>query len=161
MKNEPCILIVDDDDSTCRSLRLIFGKKGYEAEAVATGREAIEKAQQRLFNLALLDIKLPDMEGIKLLAPLKEMHPDMVVIMVTAYASLESAVRALNEGASAYITKPLNMDEVLAAVREALEKQRLVIEKRRCGRAKRVIAPSSRIRRNWSVVSCPRERSPS
>ena len=125
------ILIVDDDESTRKSLTLIFGKKGYETETAGTGREAIEKAQDRFFNLALLDIKLPEVEGVELIAPLKEMHPDMVVIMATAYASLETAVRALNEGASAYITKPLNMDEVLATVREALEKQRLVMENRR------------------------------
>ena len=132
------ILIVDDDESTCRILTLIFGKQGYETETARTGREAIEKAQERFFNLALLDIKLPDMEGVELLGPLKEMHPDMVVIMVTAYASLETAVQALNEGASAYIIKPLKMDEVLAIVREILEKQRLVEEKRRAEEALRV-----------------------
>jgi signal transduction histidine kinase len=125
-----CILIVDDDESICRSLRLIFKKKGYEVETVGTGREAIEKARARFFNLAFLDIRLPDTAGIELLAPLKEMHPDMAVILVTGYASLETAVQALNEGASGYITKPLNMDEVLATVREALEKQRLVMENR-------------------------------
>jgi DNA-binding NtrC family response regulator len=131
MDRKESILIVDDDESTRRSLTLIFGKKGYETETAGTGREAIEKAQDRFFNLALLDIKLPEVEGVELIAPLKEMHPDMVVIMATAYASLETAVRALNEGASAYITKPLNMDEVRATVREALEKQRLVMENRR------------------------------
>jgi signal transduction histidine kinase len=124
------ILIVDDDENICRSLRLIFRKKGYEVETAGTGREAIEKAQGRFFNLALLDIRLPDTAGIELLAPLKELHPDMAVILVTGYASLETAVQALNQGALAYITKPLNMDEVLATVREALEKQRLVIENR-------------------------------
>jgi PAS domain S-box-containing protein len=125
------ILIVDDDESICRSLRLIFAKKGYETETAGAGREAIEKARGKFFDLALLDIKLPDVEGLELLAPLRGMHPDIVLIIITGYASLESAVRALNEGASAYIVKPLNMDEVLATVREALEKQRLVIENRR------------------------------
>jgi len=125
------ILIVDDDENICRSLRLIFKKKGYEVETAGTGREAIEKVQERFFNLTFLDIKLPDMAGIELLAPLKKLHPDMAVILVTGYASLETAVQALNEGALAYITKPLNIDEVLATVREALEKQRLVIENRR------------------------------
>ena len=124
------ILIVDDDENICRSLRLIFKKKGYEVETAGTGREAIEKAQEKSFNLALVDIRLPDTAGTELLAPLKELHPDMAVILVTGYASLETAVQALNEGALAYITKPLNMDEVLATVREALEKQRLVIENR-------------------------------
>jgi len=131
MGEKESILIVDDDESTCRMLALIFGKNGYEVEAAGTGREALEKAQGKFFNAVLLDIKLPDMEGIGLLAPLHRMHPDMVMIMVTAYASLETAMQALNKGASAYITKPFYMQEVLVTVREALEKQRLVMENRR------------------------------
>jgi len=125
------ILIVDDDPGTCRMLALMFGKRGYEIEIAGTGREAIEKAQRRFFNVALLDIRLPEMDGVELIALLREMHPDMVVIMVTAYASLENAVRALNEGASAYLTKPLDMDRVLTIVKEVIEKQRLVMENRR------------------------------
>ncbi len=131
MEEKESILIIDDDEGTCKSLSLIFEKKNYEIETAGTGREAIEKAQGRFFNAALLDIRLPDMEGIELLGPLKEMHPDMVIIMVTAHASLETAVRSLNEGASFYIRKPLNMDEVLSTLREVLEKQHLVIENRR------------------------------
>jgi PAS domain S-box-containing protein len=130
MDEKESILIVDDDESARRSLSLIFNKKGYEAEVAGTGQEAIGKAKERFFNLAFLDIKLPDMEGIELLAPLKEMHPDMVLVMVTGHASLETALRALNEGASAYILKPLNMEEVLVKVQESLEKQRLEIENR-------------------------------
>ncbi len=130
MNRKESILIVDDDESSYRSLTLIFGRKGYGTETARTGREAIEKAQRRFFNLALLDIKLPDMDGVELLAPLKHLHPDMVVIMVTAYASTKTAIQALNEGALAYITKPLDMDEVLATVQQALENQALVEEKR-------------------------------
>lgn len=130
MNRKESILIVDDDESSHRSLTLIFGREGYETETAGTGREAIEKAQRRFFNLALLDIKLPDMEGLELLVPLKHLHPDMIVIMVTAYASTKTAIRAMNEGASAYITKPLDMDEVLATVKQALENQRLAEEKR-------------------------------
>ena len=125
------ILIVDDDVITCRSLELAFSRKGYKTEIARTGFEAIEKVKDRFFNVALLDIKLPDMEGTELLAPLKELHPHIDVIMVTAFASLATATRALNEGAFAYITKPVNMDEVLATIREALEKQRLLEEKQR------------------------------
>jgi len=123
------ILIVDDDESSRRSLSLILGKNGYEAETAGTGREALEKAQQRFFNLALLDIRLPDVEGTRLIEPLKEMHPGLAVIMITGYASIETAVQTLTDGASAYITKPLNMDEVLATVEGLLEKQRLIEEK--------------------------------
>ena len=135
MAEKKSILIVDDDEGICRSLTLIFEKKGYKTDTAGTGKEAVDKAQGRFFNLALLDIKLPDTEGVELLAPLKEMHPDMVMITITGYASLETAIRALNHGASAYITKPLNMDEVLAIVREALDKQQLTFEKRQADEA--------------------------
>jgi len=146
LDKKPSILIVDDDESTCRTLSLIFGKKGYETETAGTGREALEKAQQRFFNLALLDIKLPDMEGVELLAPLNIMHPDMMMIMVTGHASLETAIRAINEGAWSYITKPLNMDEVLITVKGALERQRLVLENRRLYQeAKRELAERKRV----------------
>ena len=131
MDEKKSILIVDDDESTCRSLSLILGKKGYETETTGTGRGALEKAKRRFFNVALLDIRLPDVEGVELLMPLKRMHPDMIVFMITGYPSLETSVRTSLEGALAYITKPLNMDTVLTAVREALERQRLGMEKRR------------------------------
>jgi len=131
MAEKETILIVDDDESTCKSLAFIFEKKGYETESAGTGAEARKKIAGKFFNLALLDIKLPDMEGVELIPQLKEKHPDTVIIMVTAHASLETAVRAINEGASSYITKPLNMDDVLSTIRGVLEKQHLVIENRR------------------------------
>jgi PAS domain S-box-containing protein len=130
MEQKERILIVDDDENTRKSLALIFGKKGYATETAATGQEAIAKAQEKFFNLALLDIRLPDIQGVELLAPLKEMHPEMVLLMATGYASLKTATEALNNGASGYLTKPLNVDEMLIKVRDALEKQRLAMENR-------------------------------
>ncbi|MFC2146262.1 response regulator [Acidobacteriota bacterium] len=131
MNEKKSILVVDDDHSTCKILAHIFRRNGYDIETVHTGREAIEKAQTRFFNVVLLDIKLPDMEGVELLAPLKELHPDMEIIMFTAHASLETAMCALNRGASLYITKPLNMEEVIPTTEEVLEKQRLAMENKR------------------------------
>ena len=130
MAKKTRILIVDDYMGICSALTAVFGEEGYETETAGTGREAIEKVQEKFFNISLLDIKLPDTEGINLVAPLKELHPDMDVLMITGHASLETAVRALHEGASAYIIKLLNMHEVLGVVRDALEKQRLIEEKR-------------------------------
>ncbi len=130
MTQKPRILIVDDDEGTRRSLTLIFNKKGYETKTAETGKEGIKKAQDGFFNLALLDIKLPDMEGVELLRPLKNLQPDLVPIMVTGHASMATAVKALNEGAKAYINKPLNMDEVLAKIEDVLERQHLVFENR-------------------------------
>lgn len=131
ISHQPRILVVDDEPDMCWALENILCPAGYAVTTTTSGAEAIEKAQERFFNLALMDIRLPDVEGIELVAPLKAMHPDMAVIMVTGYASLETAVRALNEGVLAYLTKPLNLDEVLATARKALEKQRLVEEKQR------------------------------
>lgn len=131
MGEKESILIVDDDESIRRYLTLMFRKYGYETEEAETGREAIEKASERFFNVVLLDIKLPDMEGTKLIAPLRARHLDMAVILITGYASLETAVRSLHEGASAYITKPFDMNELLAKVKEVLDNQRLVMENRR------------------------------
>jgi PAS domain S-box-containing protein len=131
------VLVVDDDEGICRTLALILGRKGYEAETARTGCQAIEKAKKGLFNATLLDIRLPDMSGLEVFTSLKTMHPDLEVILITGYASVETAVQALNNGASAYITKPLNMDYVLATVQKALEKQRLVREKREAQEALR------------------------
>jgi DNA-binding NarL/FixJ family response regulator len=117
------ILIVEDDEGTQRLLSMIFTKNRYEVETAATGQEAIDKAHKTPFHMVLIDIILPDMEGIDLIASLKEIHPNTVIIMITAYPSVETAIRSVNEGASAYITKPLNMNEVLATVRALLEKQ--------------------------------------
>ena len=113
------------------SLSRIFEKTGYEADTAETGNEALEKVKERFYNLALLDIRLPDLEGVELLKPLRQVHPDMAMIMVTGHATKENAMRALNEGASAYVTKPVDMDVVLATIKEALDKQRLKWENKR------------------------------
>jgi len=125
------ILIVDDDESTCKTLALIFNKKGYNVQTAGTGYEALEIARKNSFNLVLLDIKLPDVEGIELLIPLKKMHPDMETMMMTAYSSLETVIGALNKGASAYIMKPLEIDDILKKISTVFEKQRLIVEKKK------------------------------
>ena len=123
MKEEIRILVVDDDKDTRKGLSKILGEKGYEIETAGTGQEAIRKAEERFYNLVLLDIKLPDIEGTKLLADLKKIHPHIDVIIVTGYASLENTIQALNGGASSYMTKPIDLDELFAKIKEFLKKQ--------------------------------------
>jgi len=118
------ILIVDDDESICRTLSLILQEEGYETDVAHTGKEAIEKTKTNFYNVALLDIKLPDMEGTKLLTAMQKTFPEMIKIMVTGYPSLQNAVEALNYGADAYIMKPVDPEELLRVIREKLEKQR-------------------------------------
>lgn len=124
------ILIVDDDEGSCRTLSMILKRLRYDVQAAHEGREALARVKERPFDLILLDIRLPDTTGTDLLEPLRRELPDVVVVLVTAYASTETAIRALNEGASAYITKPYSIDQVLAVLRQSLEKQRLVRENR-------------------------------
>lgn len=123
-KDNLSILIVEDDASIRETLSTILQQKGYNTDTAKNGKEAIQKSKAKFFNLALLDIKLPDMEGTKLLKVIHENTPKMVKIMVTGYPSLENAVEALNHGADAYIIKPVKPEKLLALIEEKLEKQR-------------------------------------
>ena len=122
-KAKPRILIVEDDDNIRETLSRILEQEGYEVDAAKNGQEAIQKSKAKFFNLALLDIKLPDMEGTKLLTTINETLPKMIKIMLTGYPALENAVEALNQGADAYIIKPVKPEKLLALIKEKLEKQ--------------------------------------
>jgi len=117
------ILIVEDDKAIIKSLKDILQSEGYSVDTAENGREAIQKSKEKFFNMALLDIKLPDMEGTKLLVTMHENLPKMVKIMITGYPSVENAVEALNRGADAYIMKPVKPEDLLALIEEKLEKQ--------------------------------------
>ncbi|MGY5854723.1 MAG: response regulator [Candidatus Thorarchaeota archaeon] len=129
------ILIVDDNLSLCRSLEMVFVRNGYITIVAHSGAEALEKANDADFNLAILDLKLPDMDGTDLLDLLYESHPDMAIIIATGHASFESAVKALTRRAVAYVTKPFDMDGLLRTVSETVEKQMLLREKLKAERA--------------------------
>jgi DNA-binding response OmpR family regulator len=120
----PSIMIVDDDESICKTLSAILHAEGYQTTTATTAREAIEKAKTQFFNLALLDIKLPDLEGTRLLAQLQGIAPETIKIMITGYPSLKNAVEALNFGADSYIMKPIDPAELLKIIKSKLEFQR-------------------------------------
>ena len=122
-KHKPKILIVEDDENIRETIKSILQQSGYDTEAVETGTEAEQKIKDKVYNLALFDIKLPDMEGTQLLAKVHETAPKMVKIMVTGYPSLENTMEALNQGADAYVTKPVKPAKLLALIEEKLEKQ--------------------------------------
>jgi len=123
-KNQPArILIVEDDTNIRQTLSTILQQQGYVTDTAKNGQEAIQKTKTKFFNVALLDIKLPDMEGTKLLTTIHETLPKMTKIMITGYPSLENAVEALNRGADAYIIKPVKPEQLLTLIKEKLEKQ--------------------------------------
>jgi DNA-binding NtrC family response regulator len=117
------ILVVDDDESIRKTLATILEEKGYLVDTAENGKEAIKKSKVKFHNLALIDIRLPDMEGTKLLTMMEETTPKMVKIIITGYPSLQNAIEAVNKGADAYILKPFNVDSVLNTIKEHLEKQ--------------------------------------
>lgn len=123
-QNKPSILIVEDDANIRETLNTILQKEGYNTDTAKTGREAIQKSKAKFYNVSLLDIKLPDMEGTKLLTTMHENLPKMMKIIITGYPSLENSIEAINQGADAYIIKPVKPEKLLALVEEKLEEQR-------------------------------------
>lgn len=117
------ILVVDDDQIILQSFARILKKRGYDVETAATGHEAIERCKKGSYDLALLDIKLPDMDGTQLLKELNAVSDTMIKIMVTGYATLDSALQSLLLEASAYVIKPVDSDELLKVVAEALSER--------------------------------------
>ena len=124
MVRRASVLVVDDDAAIRRTLSKILEKEGYLVEAVESGGKAIEVSSERFFNVALIDIRLPDMEGIELLEKLKRTEPRMVKIIVTGYPSLKNAVEAVNKGADGYVLKPFDAGELLAMIEKHLKRQR-------------------------------------
>jgi len=117
------ILVVDDDESIRTVLATIMEEEGYTVDVVHNGRDAIKKTQTKLYNLALIDIRLPDMEGTELLTRMKETIPKMRKIIITGYPSLKNAIEAVNRGADAYVMKPFDMEKVLKTIKEQLTKR--------------------------------------
>jgi DNA-binding NtrC family response regulator len=118
------ILIVDDDTSICRTLSLYLKARGYDTDFAQTGMEGIEKSKKTVYDVALLDIKLPDMEGTQLLAAVHHATPRMIKIMVTGYPTLGSAVEALKLDADDYVMKPVDPQELVKTIERKLEERR-------------------------------------
>jgi DNA-binding NtrC family response regulator len=110
------ILIVDDDPGVRNMLSSVLNDEGYVVEAVENGKEAIKTCQKMPFDVALIDIELPDTKGTELLKKLKEMQPKMVKIIITGHPSLESAMKAVNERADGYVLKPFEVVELLEMI---------------------------------------------
>jgi two-component system nitrogen regulation response regulator NtrX len=116
------ILVVDDDENIRKVLKTILEDEGYAVDEAEDAKKAIEKSRRNVYNLALIDIRLPDMEGIELLTRMKDTVPKMRKIIITGYPTLQNAIEAVNRGADAYILKPFDMEKVLATIKEQLRK---------------------------------------
>jgi DNA-binding NtrC family response regulator len=118
------ILIVDDDEAILKVFKEILEFEHYVVDTAKTGREALEKSEKSIYDLALLDIRLPDIEGIDLLRKLHKSRPRMMKIMVTGYPTLENAIKSVNLGADAYLVKPVQPHEMVQVVQEKIQEQK-------------------------------------
>ena len=124
------ILVVDDEEIMREILETLLTREGYDVRLASSGAEGLELARALPFDAAIVDIMMPGLDGIATLDELKRIDEDLAVIIITAYASVESAISAMKSGAFDYITKPFKNDEVLVVVRNAMERRRLVHENR-------------------------------
>ena len=117
------ILVVDDDENIRKSFSAILRNEGYMVDLAMNGNEAVRKTESTVYNVALIDIRLPDMEGIELLTRMKDTVPKVRKIMITGFPSTKNAIDAVNKKADAYILKPVDLEKLLGVIREQLELQ--------------------------------------
>ncbi|MBM3324162.1 MAG: sigma-54-dependent Fis family transcriptional regulator [Calditrichaeota bacterium] len=153
------ILVVDDEESMREFLNVVLSKEGYSVYAVGSGKEALEALAQDNFALLISDLRMPEMSGLELVALARKRHPQLAVIVITAFASLESAIEALRLGASDYIMKPFQVDEILLVVAKACEQldlrrenQSLREQLRHRADRLQIIAESPRMKKILEVV---------
>ena len=119
------ILVADDEKSMREFLDIMLKKEGYKVTLASNGEEVMKLIEKDIFDLALMDIRMPRQDGISALKRIKSISPETVVIVITAYASADTAIKAMKEGAYDYITKPFKIDEIKLIIQNALEKKHL------------------------------------
>ncbi len=124
MSESARILVIDDDENIRKTVSMTLKHAGYSVDTAENGKQAIEKSEANFYNLALIDIRLPDMDGTELLTGLRETTPRMVKIILTGYPALQNTVKAINKGVDGYLIKPVNSEELLRLIKENLDKQK-------------------------------------
>jgi len=124
------VLVIDDEDIMRDILGTLLSREGYSVRLAASGAEGLDLARTYPFDAAIVDVMMPDLDGLQTLEELRKLDEELPVVMITAFASVENAIAAMKRGAFDYITKPFKNDEVLAVLRNALERYRLVSENR-------------------------------
>lgn len=118
------ILVVDDDEGIRKTLSAILQDEGYEVDTAESGKEAILKSNAGFYNLALIDVRLLDMQGTELLTRIKDTVPKMRKIIITGYPTVHNAMEAVNRNADAYLLKPFDMGKLLFVIKDQLRKQK-------------------------------------
>lgn len=125
------ILVIDDEANICEGIKRALRPQGFQVDSASSGQEGLEKVRQGGYGLVLLDVMMPDTSGIDLIPAIHEHDPDIVCIVITGYATVELAIRAIKQGAYNFLTKPFSVDELTLAVNQGIEHQRLTLESKR------------------------------
>jgi len=128
VREKPSLLIIDDDENMLETLSDIFREKGYLTETAKNGLQAIQKSQVKFYNIALIDVQLPDITGVELLRTFREKYPSRMNIIITAHATVKTATDAVNLGANAYIMKPIDFRKLDQIIKQCLKKQRKALK---------------------------------
>ncbi|PVX25852.1 MAG: hypothetical protein CW691_03275 [Candidatus Bathyarchaeum sp.] len=123
MNSATRILVIDDDEIICETLSAALKDEGFVVDTAENGKEAIAKSHANFYNLAIVDWRLPDIEGTKLLGELKETTPKMAKILLTGYPSMSNAIEAVNNRADSFLVKPVRFEKLLEKIKELLKQQ--------------------------------------
>jgi DNA-binding response OmpR family regulator len=151
------ILVVDDDAELRANLVEALAEAGYHTESAGSAKEAIAKANEQKFDVVLLDYMMPTMSGIDALLALRKSQPNLKVVMITAFATIQNAVDAIKKGASDYISKPFKLDELLTTIRRVIEESKFEEDLKKVDVDQTLSSLASPIRRNIIKLLCVRE----
>lgn len=124
MSSKAKVLVIDDEQIVLKSCARILSAEGYDVQPVQTGDEGLRKLADEKFDVVLTDLKMPDMTGMEVLEKVLESYPDMIVIMITGYSTVQTAVDAMKMGAYDYVPKPFTPEELVEAVGKSLDKKK-------------------------------------
>src|SRR5512136_3021394 len=127
----PRILVIDDELGICQAIQRALHPTGYKVDTTTSGEDGLKKIKESGYDLVLLDVMMPGVSGIDLIASIHEYDPEIVCVIITGYATVELAVRAIKHGAYDFLTKPFSVDDLLLAVSQGLERRRLSLESKR------------------------------
>jgi DNA-binding NtrC family response regulator len=130
------LMLVDDEERFLSTTQKLLGKKGYDAVTCTSGGDALEKLQMENIHVVILDVKMPGMDGIETLKAIKRRFPLVEVIMLTGHGTVESAVEGLKSGATDYLTKPADVDELIEKAEQAFARRKQLEEKIRVAQAR-------------------------
>jgi len=124
----PRILVIDDEESMCNFMEIMLSKAGYEVDVTTSGREGVDRLRQTNYDLVIADLNMPELSGLEVLQEVKSFKSEQEIIVMTAFASVDSAIEAMKKGAADYVTKPFKVDEIKLAIDKSISRKSLLNE---------------------------------